>query len=68
MGFKWVATMQIGQGCKVHLRANELPKGIIICSVSRHYTAVINGVLNDTYDCSRGGQRCVYGYWIKYYE
>lgn len=65
LGFKWVATMFIGQGCKTHLRADELPTGKILCQVSKHYTAVINGVINDTYDCSRGGTRCVYGYFIK---
>ena len=27
-------------------------------------TAVIDGVINDTYDPSRGGKRCVYGYWV----
>jgi hypothetical protein len=31
--------------------------------VSRHAVAVIDGVIHDTYDCSRGGKRCVYGYW-----
>lgn len=65
LGWTWIPTMTIGQGCKVHLRAEELPKGRIICNVSRHYTAVIDGVLNDTYDCSRNGTRCVYGYYIK---
>jgi hypothetical protein len=25
---------------------------------------VIDGVLHDTHDCTRGGTRCVYGYWI----
>ena len=65
LGFKFVATMGIGTGCRVHLKADELPKGRLICNVSRHYTAVIDGVINDTYDCSRGGQRCVYGYWKK---
>ncbi len=63
LGFKWQPTMGIGTGCKVHLREDELPKGKIICSLSRHYVAVIDGVINDTYDCSRGGTRCVYGYW-----
>ena len=55
--------MGIGTGCTVHLNPNELPKGRIICRVTRHYVAVINGVINDTYDCSRDGTRCVYGYW-----
>lgn len=64
LGFKWVPTMKVGQGCKVHLRADELPKGRIIVKVSRHLAAVIDGVLHDTYDCSRNGTRCVYGYYL----
>lgn len=65
LGWTWVPTMQIGQGCKVHLKEDELPAGRIIVSVSKHSTAVIDGVLHDTYDCTRGGTRCVYGYYIK---
>ena len=65
LDFKWTPTMGIGTGCKVHLTANELPKGTLICSVSRHITTVVDGVINDTYDCSRDGTRCVYGYWTK---
>lgn len=65
LGYKWVACMKIGSGCKVHLRDGEIPmKGSIICSVSRHYVAVIDGVIHDLYDCSREGNRCVYGYWV----
>jgi hypothetical protein len=55
--------MSIGSGCKVHLCTEELPKGRLIVSVSRHLIAVIDGVFHDTHDCSRGGTRCVYGYW-----
>lgn len=62
-GGKWVATMKIGSGCKVHLSKDELPNGKLICNVSRHVTCVIDGVIYDTYDCSRDGKRCVYGYW-----
>lgn len=65
LGFRWVPTMQIGSGCKVHLDAKELPAGRIVVALSKHYAAVIDGVVNDTYDCSRGGTRCVYGYWTK---
>ena len=65
LGWTWHATMQIGQGCKVHLSAEELPSGTLIVSVSKHLTCVKDGVLYDTYDCSRGGNRCVYGYWTK---
>lgn len=64
LGMIWVPTMFIGQGCKVHLRREELPKGRLVAVVSGHYTAVINGVLHDTHDCSREGNRCVYGYFI----
>lgn len=55
--------MGIGTGCRVHLRADELPVGRIIVAVSKHYAAVVDGVLRDTFDCSREGTRCVYGYW-----
>lgn len=54
-GFEWVPTMKIGQGCKVHLQADELPKGRIICSIAKHYTAVIDGVINDTFNPNRNG-------------
>jgi hypothetical protein len=63
LGWKWTPTMRIGSGCKVHLRADELPAGRLIVSVSGHLVAVVDGVIHDTYDCSRGGTRCVYGYW-----
>ena len=65
LGFTWVATMHIGSGCKVHLRKNELPSGRLVVQVSKHSTAVIDGVIHDTYDPSRDGTRCVYGYWVK---
>ena len=39
-------------------------KGRIVTSCSRHYSSVIDGVINDTYDPSRDGKRAVYGYWI----
>lgn len=64
MGARWVSTMGIGTGCKIHLRQGELPMGRIVCSVSKHLVAVIDGVIHDTHDCSRNGNRCVYGYWI----
>ena len=75
LGFEWVPTMTIGSGCKVHLREDELPAGRLVVSVSRHYTAVIDGVIHDTHDPQRlafgedsdkadiHGTRCVYGYW-----
>jgi len=65
LGWKWTPTMFIGQGCKVHLKKEELPSGILIVSCSKHITVVKNGFLHDTYDCSRNGTRCVYGYWTR---
>ena len=65
LGFTWTPTMGVATGCKVHLRDGEVPMGRIICSVSKHMVAVINGVVNDTHDGSREGTRCVYGYWRK---
>lgn len=79
LGFEWVPTMGIGTGCKVHLSDGELPMGRLVVSVSRHYTAVIDGVIHDTYSPERNVQvmtvqdgktsfsvqrRCVYGYWV----
>lgn len=77
LGFVWTPTMLVGQGCKVHLLEHELPKGRLVVSVSRHLTAVIDGVIHDTFNPQRttfwfkpGTQevekvsyRCVYGYY-----
>lgn len=65
LGWKWHPTMTIGSGCKVHLVENELPNGNLIIKLSKHLTCVKDGILYDTYDCSREGTRCVYGYWSK---
>lgn len=64
LGLVWTPTMKIGSGCTVHLRADQLPAGRLIVAVSRHLTAVIDHVIRDTHDPSRGGARCVYGYWV----
>ena len=65
LGWKWTPTMLIGQGCKVHVREEELPKGKVIVRVSKHLAAVVDGVLHDVNDCSREGNRCVYGYYSR---
>ena len=76
IGWKWIPTMFIGSGCKIHLHDGELPSGTLIVSLSRHLTCVIDGVIHDTHDpqrCTvfyennkrvRIARRCVYGYWI----
>lgn len=74
-GFEWTACMGIGTGCKVHLVKGELPMGRLVVLLSKHLTAVIDGVINDTGDPQRENvlrnddgtkhfaYRCVYGYW-----
>lgn len=66
LGWRWTSTMKVGSGCQVHLRASELPQGPLLVKVSRHLTAVIDGVIYDTHNCSRGGTRGVYGYFSQH--
>lgn len=63
LGFEWFPTMRVGSGTKVHLKADELPRGMIIVRLSKHLCAVEDGVILDTHDPSRDETRCVYGYW-----
>lgn len=63
LGMVWEPCMKVGFGCTVHLTASELPKGKIVCSLSKHVVAVVDGIVHDTYDSTRDGTRCVYGYW-----
>ena len=65
LGWKWIPTMTIGSGCRIHLRADELPMGRIIVRVSKHVTCMIDGIINDTFNPDRQGLRCVYGYWTQ---
>jgi hypothetical protein len=77
LGWAWTPTMFIGSGCKVHLTDGELPGGRLVVAVSRHFVAVIDGVIHDTHDPQRAvpcvtpdgkphiSRRCVYGYWSK---
>jgi hypothetical protein len=65
IGWRWVPLMQIGSGCTVRLNQLEVPTGRIVVSLSRHFAAVIDGVLHDAYDCSRDGTRCIYGYYVE---
>jgi hypothetical protein len=76
LGFTWVPTMHVGEGCTTHLSTGELPMGRLVVRVSKHSAAVIDGVIHDTFDPSREtkvtdafgheriAHRCVYGYWI----
>lgn len=61
-GLDWTPTMGIGTGTSVHLRRDELPSVPLIARVSKHVCAVVDGVIRDTHDPSRGGTRAVYGF------
>ena len=65
-GFKWKPLMRIGSGCTNNVSLEGIPsvKGTFILKLSSHLTTVIDGVINDTYDPSRGGTRCIYGYYV----
>lgn len=64
LGLLWTPTMGIGTGCMVHLNDCELlSTGRMIVRVSKHLTALVDGVIHDTNDPSRQGKRCVYGYY-----
>ena len=65
LGWRWTPTMGIGTGCTVHARRDELPSGRLVLKLSKHCVAMIDGVIHDTYDPTRNGTRCVYGYWQK---
>lgn len=65
LGWEWTPLMNVGSGCTTHMSSDELPDGTIIVKLSRHLACVIDGVLHDTYDCTRDGSRCVYGYYTK---
>jgi hypothetical protein len=63
--WRWQPTMGIGTGCQVHVAEGELPAHpLMILSLSRHVATVVDGVVHDNYDPSRGGTRCVYGVWF----
>lgn len=69
LGWKWIGiNRKNGESCK--LNKEDMEKFInnydrIIIRVSKHLTTIIDGCLNDTFDCSRDGDRGVYGIWVK---
>lgn len=64
-GWEYVSKMRFGTGCILHLKKEELPSGTIIVQISKGLTTLIDGVINDIYDPSRNGTRCVYSIWTK---
>jgi len=64
LGWRWTQAPPMSPRA-VRLRPEELPAGRLIVALSSHVCAVIDGVIYDTYDCSRGGRCRVYGYWSR---
>ena len=75
LGWEWVTKMKIGSGCTMNLIKGDVPQGRIVVRLSKHFTAVIDDEIHDTFDPQRTtvhtengidrlSHRCVYGYWI----
>jgi len=63
LGFVWTQTIEDGGRCQIHLNADELPSGRLICNAYGRSVAVIDGVIHDVIDPSEDGKCCVFGYW-----
>lgn len=66
LGFSWTSTAGIGSHQAVHFYPGELPQRRMVCSVAKHYTAVVDNEVRDIFDCrlnSFGEPRRIYGYW-----
>ena len=59
LGFKWSPAPKF-EGRKA--KHYDLPKGKVIARMSKHFVAVIDNVIHDTWDSS---EKMVYGYWRK---
>lgn len=66
-GFVWVACSGIGCKTSVHFIKGELPQGRLVCSVAKHYVAVVDDKVFDIWDSrynSFNELRRIYGYWV----
>lgn len=59
-GFRYKAI----KGEHVTLHRDELPKGKVIANMPGHVSAVIDGIVNDTFDPNRKKHQKLVGYWI----
>lgn len=65
-GWGWIPKKEEKNGkCLLNEEYFGEKKGTYIVRVSKHLTVVKDGVLLDSYDCSREGKRGVYGYYRK---
>lgn len=59
LGFKWVSKPG-------YFTKSNLPhKGVVIVYTHRHLAAVIDGVIHDVWDSSKGGDKEMTGYFVK---
>jgi hypothetical protein len=64
LGWEWHPIMKVGSGTTVHLAYDEIPdEPVMIVRLSAHLSAVMQGIVYDTFDPSRDGSRALYGYW-----
>lgn len=62
LGFKYVS-LELGKFRKVYFSNFKLPPGRIICNIKGHYFAVVDGVINDSYNPFEKDDKIVLGYW-----
>ena len=59
LGWVWVAAPKfVGRKAK----CSDMPAGTVIARQAGHFVAVVDGVPQDTWNCS---EKMVYGYWAK---
>jgi hypothetical protein len=63
LGFTWTPTATFGSTQRVHMDAAEVPPGRHILRLRRHFVALIDGVIHDTFEPNHTRANCVYGYW-----
>lgn len=59
IGWHWVSAPKF-KGRKA--KPCDLPKGVHVARMAKHYACVIDGVVHDAWDSS---EKMVYGYWTK---
>ena len=59
LGWSWVSAPKF-EGRKA--KCSDMILGTVIARQAGHFVAVINGIPQDTWDCS---SKMVYGYWVK---
>ena len=60
LGYKYIKPIKNGK----LLRLDDLPKNkVLMVKIAKHLTVLNHGSILDTWDCSKDGKACVYGYF-----